>query len=365
MIRPPEYISTLKPYVPGKPIEELERELGIKDSIKLASNENPVGPSPMALRAIIDTLMNSNPSISINRYPDGSGYCLKKELSKKFSVSEDEIILGNGSNELIDIAVRTFLRPGDEAVMAYPSFVVFPMSVKAAGGKPVQVPLKNYTHDLEAMADAVTLRTKMIFIANPNNPTGTINKKDEFDRLMDRLPEGILVIADEAYYEYVSDPDYTDSMKHFRAGRDILILRTFSKIYGLAGLRIGYGIARKDITQEMNKLRPPFNTNSLAQNAAIHALKDETHVRYSRETNEQGKRYLYREFKSLNIKYVPTEANFIYILLERDSNVFYNEMLRQGVIVRPVGPEEIRVTIGLPEENERFIKALNKVRSDK
>lgn len=361
MIRPPEYISTIKPYVPGKPIEELERELGIKGSVKLASNENPVGPSPMALMAILDTLMNTNPSISINRYPDGSGYWLKKQLSGKLSVGEDEIILGNGSNELIDIAVRTFLRPGDEAVMAYPSFVVFPMSVQAAGAIPVQVPLKNCTHDLEAMADAVTLRTRMIFIANPNNPTGTINKKDEFDRLVDRLPEGILVIADEAYYEYVADPDYADSMKHFRTGRDILILRTFSKIYGLAGLRIGYGIARKDITQEMDKLRPPFNTNILAQTAAIHALKDEAHVRYSQEINEQGKGYLYREFESLDIKYVPTEANFIYILLERDSNMFYNEMLRQGVIVRPVGPKEIRVTIGLPEENERFIKAIKKV----
>ncbi len=365
MIRPPEYISTLKPYVPGKPIEELERELGIKDSIKLASNENPIGPSPMALRAIIDALMDSNPSISINRYPDGSGYWLKKELSRKLSVSEDEIILGNGSNELIDIAVRTFLQLGDEAVMAYPSFVVFPMSVQAAGAKPVQVPLRDYTHNLEAMADAVIPGTKMIFIANPNNPTGTINKKNEFDRLMDKLPEGILVIADEAYHEYVADTDYADSMKHFRAGRDILILRTFSKIYGLAGLRIGYGIARKDIIQEMDKLRPPFNTNSLAQNAAIHALKDDAHIRHSQEINEQGKRYFYREFKSLNIKYVPTEANFIYILLERDSKVFYNEMLRQGVIVRPVGHEEIRVTIGLPEENERFIEAFKKVKDDK
>jgi histidinol-phosphate aminotransferase len=361
MIRPPEYISTLKPYVPGKPIEELERGLGIKGSVKLASNENPVGPSPMALRAIIDTLMNSNLSISINRYPDGSGYWLKKQLSERLSVSEDEIILGNGSNELIDIAVRTFLRPGDEAVMAYPSFVVFSMSVQAAGAKPVQVQLKNYTHDFEAMADAVTSRTRMIFIANPNNPTGTINKKDEFDCLVDRLPEGIMVIADEAYYEYVIDPDYADSMKHFRTGRDILILRTFSKIYGLAGLRIGYGIAKKDITQEMNKLRPPFNTNTLAQTAAIHALKDDAHVRYSQEINEEGKIYLYREFKSLNIEYVPTEANFIYILLERDSNMFYNEMLKQGVIVRPVGPKEIRATIGLHEENERFIKAIKKV----
>jgi len=205
----------------------------------------------------------------------------------------------------------------------------------------------------------------MIFIANPNNPTGTINKRDEFDRLLCRVPDGILIVVDEAYYEYVEDPDYANSMKHFRGGRDILILRTFSKIYGLAGLRIGYGIARNDIILEINKLRPPFNTNSLAQNAAIYALQDESHVRYSREINEEGKKYLYRELGSLNVKYVSTEANFIYILLSQDSHVLYNEMLRHGVIVRPVGPQEIRVTIGLPEENERFIAALKKKRSEK
>jgi histidinol-phosphate aminotransferase len=361
MIKPPEYISTLRPYVPGKPVEELERELGIKDSVKLASNENPLGPSSMALKAIIDSLINSKPSMSINRYPDGSGYLLKKELSKRLSVDEDEIILGNGSNELIDIAVRTFLQPGEEAIMANPSFVVFPMSVQALGSKPVQIPLKSYTHDLEAMADAINERTKMIFIANPNNPTGTINREGEFERFMERVKEGIMVVADEAYYEYVTASDYPDSLKYFRKGRDILILRTFSKIYGLAGLRIGYGIARKDIIKEMEKIRPPFNTNTLAQNAAIFALRDHDHIRSSKEINEKGKHYLYRELDSLNIKYVPTEANFIYILIGRDSNIFYNEMLRLGVIIRPVGPQEIRVTIGLPEENERFIKAFKKV----
>ncbi|NWF52764.1 MAG: histidinol-phosphate transaminase [Nitrospirae bacterium] len=361
MIKPPEYISTLRPYAPGKPVEELERELGIRDSVKLASNENPIGPSPMALKVLIDSLINSRPSMSINRYPDGSGYLLKKELSLKLSVDEDEIIIGNGSNELIDIAVRTFLQPGDEAIMANPSFVVFPMSVQALGSKPIQIPLKSYTHDLEAMADAVTERTKMIFIANPNNPTGTINRKGEFERFMDRLKEGVLVVSDEAYYEYVTTPDYPDTMKYFKNGRDILILRTFSKIYGLAGLRIGYGIAIKDIIKEMDKIRPPFNTNTLAQNAAIYALRDHDHLSRSKEINENGKLYLYKELDSLNIQYVPTEANFIYILLGRDSNIFYKEMLRQGVIIRPVGPQEIRVTIGLPEENERFIKALKKV----
>jgi histidinol-phosphate aminotransferase len=361
MVKPPVHISDIKPYIPGKPVEELERELGIKDSIKLASNENPLGPSSLALKAILDDFTNTKSSNSFNRYPDGSGYYIKKALSEKLSVSEDEIILGNGSNELIDIAARTFLQAGDEAVMAQPSFVVYLMSTQATGAKHVQIPLKNYTHDLDAIANAITSRTKMVFIANPNNPTGTINKKDEFDRLMESVHDGILVVVDEAYYEYVSDPDYADSMKHFRAKRDILILRTFSKMYGLAGLRIGYGIAGKEIISEMNKLRPPFNTSSIAQKAALWAMKDKNHVRSTKEINEQGKKYLYQELGSLGLKYVPTEANFIYMPLGQDANNLYNKLLREGIIVRPMGPHEIRVTIGLPEENKRFIEALKKV----
>jgi histidinol-phosphate aminotransferase len=360
MIRPPDYISGIKPYVPGKPVEELERELGIKDSIKLASNENPIGPSPMALKALIEDLTSSNRANGINRYPDGSGYYLKGALSEKLSAGQDEIILGNGSNELIDIAARTFLQPGDEAVMAHPSFVVYPMATVAIGAKPVQIPLKNYTHDLDALGDAMTPKTRMLFVANPNNPTGTINKRDEFDRLMKRVPEGILVVVDEAYYEYVTDPDYPDSMKYFREGRDILILRTFSKMYGLAGLRIGYGIARKDIIAEMNKLRPPFNTTSIAQRAALRALGDRDHVKASKDMNEEGKRYLYQELGSLGITYVPTQANFIYLPMAQDSTVLSDALLSQGVIVRPMGPHEIRVTIGLPEENRRFIEALKR-----
>jgi histidinol-phosphate aminotransferase len=361
MIKPPAYISTLSPYVPGKPLEELEREIGIKDAVKLASNENPVGPSPKALKAVINSLHDPNTSNSINRYPDGSGYYLKKALSGRLSLGDDELILGNGSNELIDIAVRTFLRPGNEAVMGHPSFVVYPISVQAIGGKLVQIPLKKHTHNLKAMADAVTGKTKIVFIANPNNPTGTINKRNEFDRFLEKIPEGILTVVDEAYYEYVADPDYADSMKHFRNGKDILILRTFSKIYGLAGLRIGYGIARPDILLEMNKLRPPFNANSLGQKAAMYALQDDTHVRYSQKINEEGKKYLYKKLDSLKVRYIPTEANFIYILMGEDAYVLYNKMLRRGVIVRPVGPQEIRVTIGLPEENKRFIEALKTV----
>jgi len=362
MIKPPDYVAAIKPYVPGKPVEELERELGIRDSVKLASNENPLGPSPLALKAINEELTKQKSANSLNRYPDGSGYYLKKALSEKLSVKEDEIILGNGSNELLDIVIRTYLQPGDEAVMAHPSFVVYAMGVQALGGKSVLVPLKNYTHDLETMGDAVTQKTKMLFIANPNNPTGTMNTRQEFDQLMKSLPDGILVVMDEAYYEYVADPEYADSMKYFRGGRDILILRTFSKIYGLAGLRIGYGIARSDLITEINKLRPPFNTNSIAQIAALHALQDEAHIKASLEINAQGKKYLYGELSSLGMQYVPTEANFIYITVE-DAQSLYNALLQRGVIVRPMGPGAIRITIGLPGENQRLVEVLKKIKS--
>lgn len=354
MIQPPDYIRAMQPYVPGKPVEELERELGISHSIKLASNENPLGPSPEALEAIRDSYTD------LNRYPDGAGYYLKKELAGTLAVSEDELILGNGSNELLDIAARTFMKAGDEAVMGTPSFVVYAMAVQSVGGTSVQVPLTGYTHNLAAMAQAITPRTKMLFLANPNNPTGTYNAKDEFDRLMENIPDTVLIVVDEAYYEYVAAPDYADSMTHFRSGRNILILRTFSKIYGLAGLRIGYGIAGKDILTDMNRLREPFNTNSVAQKAALAALRDKAHVTQSQKTNEEGKQYFYQQLKALGISCVPTQANFVYFPMD-DSLALYNSLLKKGVIIRPMGPKAVRVTIGLPEENRRFIAALKEV----
>lgn len=351
MIRPPEYVLGIQPYVPGKPIEELERELGISNSIKLASNENPVGPAPAAIHAIKESFAD------INRYPDGSGFYLKRALAEKLDVSDEEIILGNGSNELLDLAAKTFLKDGDEAVMATPSFVVYFMAVQSVGGKSIQVPLKNYTHDLSAMAASITPATRMVFIANPNNPTGTINKKDEFESLMEKVPDDVLVVMDEAYYEYVSDHDYADSMKYLRSEKNILILRTFSKIYGLAGLRVGYGIAKKEILADMNRLRAPFNTSTIAQRAALAALSDDAHVSRSREVNSAGKEYLYRELGALGISFVPTEANFVYIPVE-GSVALYERLLKMGVIIRPMGPGAVRVTIGLPEENRRFIEAL-------
>ncbi|RJQ23260.1 MAG: histidinol-phosphate transaminase [Nitrospiraceae bacterium] len=353
MLNAPEHIKTIKPYVPGKPVEELERELGITGSIKLASNENPLGPSPLAVRAM------RKGARDLNRYPDGSCFYLKEALAGKLKITPDGIMFGNGSNELIELAVRTFLNPGDEAIMAHPSFVVYSMIVQAANGKNIIVPLKEWRHDLEEMAARTTGKTKLVFIANPNNPTGTMNTKAEMEAFMKKVPAGVLVVVDEAYYEYVASPDYADTMKYLGEGREILVLRTFSKIYGLAGLRIGYGIASPRLITEMNKVRQPFNVNCLAQKAAVAALEDKKHIEKTRRINAQGKRLLYKQLDALKINYVPTEANFIYIPVESGASVrLYTNLLQKGVIVRPVGPDAIRVTIGLPEENRRFIEAL-------
>jgi histidinol-phosphate aminotransferase len=356
MLQAPDHINSINPYVPGKPIEELERELGITGSTKLASNENPLGPSPLAVKALRRGISG------LNRYPDGSCFYLRSALSEKLSVSGSDIIFGNGSNEIIELAVRTFLSPGDEAIMAQPSFVVYSMIVQAVKGKNIIVPLLDWRHDLEAIALKITDRTKIIFIANPNNPTGTINTRNEMDSFMEKVPEGVLVVVDEAYYEYVRSGDYADSMTYYRQGRNILILRTFSKIYGLAGLRVGYGIGKAEIITEMNKVRQPFNVNTLAQMAAAAALRDQTHVDKSKRTNERGLKYLYRGLKALKIHFIPSEANFIYVPLKYDTALqIYNDLLKEGVIVRPMGPRAIRITVGLPGENKRLIEALRKV----
>jgi histidinol-phosphate aminotransferase len=361
MIKPLKSVKQINAYLPGKPIKELERELGISGCVKLASNENPSGPSPKAVVAIRAFLADSD---ELSRYPDGSGYYLKQALSESFlarglAIAPENLILGNGSNELLDIVARTYIGPGDEAVMSGLSFVVYSMAVRSIGGVAREVAANSYTHDLAAMADAITLKTKIVFIANPNNPTGTMNTKVEFDAFMKRVPEGVLVVIDEAYYEYVRNAEYPDTLRsYFEAGRDILVLRTFSKVYGLAALRIGYGIAKKEIIEDMNRIREPFNTNSLGQAAAIAALGDDEHLQKSIKFNEEGKKYLYQELSALGFKYVPTETNFIFIPLETDSGLLFDALLRKGVIVRPIGPKAIRVTIGLENENIRFIEAL-------
>jgi histidinol-phosphate aminotransferase len=352
MINVAENIKSISPYVPGKPIEELERELGISGSIKLASNENPLGPSPKAVNAVKKALAG------LNRYPDGSGFYLSQALAKHLGVDLSQIILGNGSNELIELAVRTFVQPGDEVISADPSFVVYRMITQAAGGTNVVVPCRELTHDLDAMAERITDRTRLVFISNPNNPTGTMNTKEEMDRFMARVPDHVLVCVDEAYFEYVTRADYPDAIDYLREGRNVLSLRTFSKIYGLAGLRIGYGATRPEIAEMMNKVRQPFNTNSLGQSGALAALSDRKHVERSVTLNNEGKQLLYREFDRLGVKYTPTEANFILFETAREGRDLYGSLLKKGVIVRPMGGNRIRVTIGLPEENQRFVAEL-------
>jgi histidinol-phosphate aminotransferase len=356
--RVPEYIRTLIPYPPGKPIEEVERELGIKGSIKLASNENPLGPSRLALEAVQKRLMD------LHFYPDGSCYTLKHRLAEFFAVSTDNIILGNGSNELIEFAVRTFMLPGDEAVMGERAFPIFRLVVQAAGGRAILVPFKDFTHDLEAMADAVTERTRILFLANPNNPTGTIYRTDEWRGLLARVPATTLIVADEAYFEYVDDPDYPNSLLDQAEERPLLTLRTFSKIYGLAGLRVGYGIGPKKIVGLMERVRQPFNVNSMAQWAAQAALSDRSHVSKSAEVNRIGLRLLRERLASMGFPTVPSWANFLLVHVGDGAEV-YQKLMRLGVIVRPMGgygyPEHIRVTVGTEPENLRFLTALGQI----
>lgn len=365
MIQPLSCVAQIAPYVPGKPVKELERELGIASCVKLASNENPLGPSPKAVAAIQQFLADSG---ELCRYPEGSGYYLKAALQKKLSTSDiqvghDNLILGNGSNELLNLATRTYMGPGDEAVMSQMSFVVYKMAVMSVGGVAHEVPMIDFRHDLDAMAAAITPKTKMVFIANPNNPTGTTNTAGEFERFMKRVPENVLVVVDEAYIEYVSRPDYPDTLRYFAAGRNILLLRTFSKVYGLASLRIGYGIAKPEIVDAINRLREPFNTNTLAQVAAEAAVGDAEHVTRTVSVNAAGKMYLMKELAALGMPGVPSEANFIFIPLERESMPLYEGLLRKGVIIRPVGPKAIRISIGQPHENERCIAALKEILS--
>ena len=356
--RVPEYIRKLVPYQPGKPIEEVEREYGIANSIKLASNENPLGPSPKAVQAMRDKLEQ------LHLYPDGDCFYLKSALANKLGIDAERLIFGNGSNELIELAVRTFMRPGDEAVMAHQAFVVYQLVVQASGGVGTIVPLRNFSHDLVAMGEAMGPKTRIVFLANPNNPTGTIYRRDEWERFLQRVSPDVLIIVDEAYFEYVRDPDYPDSLKYHDHGKTLLTLRTFSKLYGLAGLRIGYGVTSKEIAGLLHRVRQPFNVNAVAQWAALAALEDHDHVSRSLEVNRQGMEYLSKEIAQLGLEHVPSQANFILLRVESGNTVF-QQLLAQGIIVRPMAayelPEYVRVTVGTMEENRQFIDALRKV----
>lgn len=354
----PEHIASLVPYPPGKPIEELEREYGITDSIKLASNENPLGPSPKAMQAVTGALSR------LHRYPDGSGYYLRKRLSEKYALPFDGIVLGNGSNEIIELAIRAFLVPGDEVIMPAPSFLVYKLAVQTMGGKAIHIPLKRFAIDLEKTAGAVTPRTKMIFVNNPNNPTGTLVSKRDFDVFLDRIPPEIVVVLDEAYIEFARDPDTPNGFDCIgRQGPFVIVLRTFSKAYGLAGLRIGFGAMNPFLADYLHRVRQPFNTGTLAQIAALAALDDEDFLRKTQRVVWDGLQYLYREVERLRLNYLPSEANFFLIEVPGPAKWFYEAMLRQGVIVRAMSSygmeNHIRINAGLPEENERFIRTLS------
>lgn len=348
-------IQSLSPYVPGKPIDELQRELGLTRVIKLASNENPLGPSPKAMAAIAgghDTL---------HRYPDGGGYRLRQAVAERWKVMSDQVILGNGSDEILGLLARAFLAPGDEAVMADHTFVIYKMEVTAAHGKPVVVPLVNWTHDLGAMARAVTPRTRLLFVCNPNNPTGTMVSAGAVSRLMAAVPNDVIVVFDEAYFEYVRDPQFPDTLAYVRDGRNAIVLRTFSKIYGLAGLRIGYGITTPEIANILNRVRPPFNANSLAQRAALAALGDDEHVAKSRAVNAAGMEQVGQGLKALGFSPIPSETNFLYFDVKRDGRHVFELLLRAGIIVRHIEGTMLRVTIGQAEENAAFLQALKNI----
>ena len=354
----------LKPYEPGKPIEELEREYGIAGTVKLASNENPLGPGPLALAAIRAALG------SLHRYPDGSGYALKKALAAQLSVgagpiTPDHLTLGNGSNEVLELAARTFVTPADEVVFSEHAFAVYPIVTQAVGARAIVTPARCYGHDLDAMRAAVTERTRLCFIANPNNPTGTWVGSDALAGFLTNLPKQVLVLIDEAYYEYVHEPGYPNGVAWVERFPNLIVTRTFSKIHGLAGLRLGYGVSHPEVAALFNRVRQPFNVNSLALAAAEAALRDEGHVARSRRVNQAGLRQLEDTCDALGLSYIPSIANFLCIALPRPGSDVYAALLCEGVITRPIAgyglPEHLRVTVGTEAENARFAAALTRV----
>lgn len=355
-IKARDQLQGIKPYIPGKNVDEVKRELGISEVIKLASNENPLGPAPSAIQAINQAMKQ------LHVYPDGNATLLKKALSNHLGVSTSHLIVGNGSDEILKLIGEAYLCPGDEVVIADKTFSEYEFVARLMGADIRYVPLKNYRHDLSAMLDAVTERTKIVFVCNPNNPTGTIVGQDELVRFLAKIPANILVIVDEAYYEYVQAQEYPQTIGLLEQYPNIIITRTFSKVYALAALRVGYAIANPDIISNMHRVKEPFNVNSLGQVAACASLTDHDHVHKSVALNETGKSYLYREFEKLGLEYVETETNFILVDVKEDAKALFERLLHKGIIIRSAHvfdlPTFIRVTIGTPHENQAFISTL-------
>ena len=353
----PSYIRSIAPYQPGKPIAELARELGLAEAgiIKLASNENPIGVSPLARRAIERAVAD------LARYPDGNGFDLKQALSRRFGVDSTAIVLGNGSNDVLELVARAFLMPGLEGMYSAHAFAVYPLAVQATGARGVEIAARNFGHDLAAMRAAVTARTRIVFVANPNNPTGTFVRARELEAFIASLPPEVVLVLDEAYNEYLPEELRYDSIAWLRRFPNLVVTRTFSKVYGLAGLRVGYALAAPGVADLMNRVRQPFNVNSISLAAATAALDDTEFVRRSHELNLAGMRQLTDGFRRLGVDFIPSVGNFVSLEVGDGARIF-RQLLERGVIVRPVAgygmPRHLRVTVGLPEENERFLMAL-------
>ena len=353
------HIRDLAPYAPGKPMEELERELGISRSIKLASNENPLGPSPLAIEAVREA------ASGVHRYPDGASFALRSKLANRLGVDEGQLVFGTGADEILELIAKTLIGPGDEVIYGWPSFAMYPIVVKGMGAQIVPVPLtEDFVYDLDAILAAINERTRVVMICNPNNPTGTSVGAEEFDRFVAKLPDHVVLAIDEAYFEFVRRPDFPDARDLIQKRPGTIALRTFSKIYGLAGLRIGYGICDSELAGFIERARHPFNVNNLAEAGALAALDDADHVERTRAMNETGIRYLADELGKMDIQTWPTDANFM--LAKTGADVF-DGLLKKGVIIRPMAGfglnEHVRISIGTAEENERFIKALHEVRA--
>lgn len=352
-------VEGLHPYQPGKPVEELERELGISNSVKLASNENPLGLGPKARAAIERAL----PELA--RYPDANGFALKAKLAAKLGVSHEQLILGNGSNELIDLLFHTFVGPQQEVVYSQYTFIVYALATQAHGAKAVVVPARDFGHDLDAMAAAITPATRLVCITNPNNPTGTFVGAAELEAFMDKVPAQVLVVLDEAYTEYVAEDERIPSIDWLARYPNLIVSRTFSKAYGLAGLRVGYMVCHPQLVSVLNRVREPFNCNSLALAAAEAALDDEDYLNQAVELNRREMARYEAFFREKGLKYIPSRANFITLDLERDAAPVYQALLREGVIVRPIAgyglPTCLRISIGLEHENQRCLDALARV----
>ncbi len=342
-------------YQPGKPIEETARELDLDPNaiVKLASNENPLGPSPKAMEAMRDALEKAH------LYPDGGGSCLCKAIAAKLGLAPENVILGNGSNEVLEFLGHAFLNPSDDVVTSQYAFIVYKLIATSFGARTIEVPSPDYRQDLEGMLAAITPKTRLIFVPNPNNPTGTLISQRAIDDFMSRAPENIIVVFDEAYFEFLDRPP--DTLQFVREGRNIVVLRTFSKIHGLAGLRIGYAVGPADLIEVLLKTRQPFNVNSIAQVGALAALEDDEHLRETKRAIDQGRAYLHEQFSEMKISYVPGTANFVMVNVG-DGHAVFEKLLRQGIIVRPLKeynlPEWVRISVGTMEENKKLVAAL-------